>query len=140
MGFTSKAAAMDFITATRDKSYFFPANAPEGTPVVQIAISLERSQRDSKYGKAFTKMWAAINPLLLHSAAWKKGAAKRFQTDTAIGKMKVSSDDEILVLFKFEKVDDISTLVPDYANLATFGIDKKTADGIIELFDAAAVA
>ncbi len=140
VGFPSKVAALDFIKATREREYFFPADAPAGSPVVQVAISLERAQRDNKYGKAFQKMWAALNPLLTQSAAWKVGAAKRFQTDTTIGKMKVSSDDEILVLYKFEKVDGTFTLVPDYANLAVFGISKGSADNILELYDAAAVA
>jgi hypothetical protein len=129
--FPTREAARLFTTTVRDSALttenrWVSPRVGEGSSV--ITFRMERTIAERDRGRALSKSWSLLEPLVRLSSAWKSGM--KLITDTARGSIAIVTGKDMWELIELKPVGDGYAVTAFEANLLIFGVGAATVEAI----------
>ncbi len=129
--FPSREAARLFTATVRDSALTTEcrwASTREGEGSSLISFRVEPTLADRDRGRALSKAWTLVAPLVELSPAWREGM--KILTDTSRDTLSIATGNDMWELFALKPVDDRFTITAFEANLLVFGVGPAIVEAI----------
>jgi hypothetical protein len=131
VGFPTREAARLFVSAVRDFDLpggFKWASPREGEGTSMISFRIERTVAEGNRGRALSKSWELVAPLVKACPAWKAGM--KLITDSSRGTIAIATGRDMWDLVELRPAGDGYTVHTDDSNLLLFGVGPAIAEAI----------
>jgi hypothetical protein len=129
--FPSREAARLFTATVRDATLSSECrwvSPREGEGSSLISFRLERTIAERDRGRALSKSWTLLSPLVRWSPAWKVGM--KLITDTTRGTIAIATGDDMWELIELKPDGSDFTVIAFEANLQYFGVGAATIEAV----------